>query len=104
LEWTSSHQRTSWGWGHSSHLGMNQRHILPYPKSLVLSVSSLPQRFSLLPTYLPPSYLPAPSYLPPTYLPLHFALTPSLELRRAWSRSQDNVLNARAKTMCLKRE
>jgi hypothetical protein len=46
-------------------LGMNQKHILPCPKFLVFSTSSLPQSFSLLPT--------SP----------HFVLTPSLELERA---------------------
>jgi hypothetical protein len=37
---------------------MNQKHILPCPKLLVFSASSLPQNISLLPTYLPPTYLP----------------------------------------------
>jgi hypothetical protein len=37
-------------------LGMNQKHILPYPKFLVFSTSSLTQSFSLLLTS--PSYLP----------------------------------------------
>jgi hypothetical protein len=39
---------------------MNQKHILPCPKFLVFSASSLPQSFSLLPTSLPPT---SPSYL-----------------------------------------
>ncbi len=33
-------------------LGMNQKHILPCPRFLVFSASSLPQSFSLLPTYV----------------------------------------------------
>jgi hypothetical protein len=37
-------------------LGMNQKHILPYPRFLVFSASFLPQSFSLLATS--PSYLP----------------------------------------------
>jgi hypothetical protein len=52
-------------------LGMNQKHILPCPKFLVFSASSLPKSFSLLPTsllltspLLPHSQLPPPSYLP----------------------------------------
>jgi len=67
-------------------LGMNQKHILPYPKFLVFSASSLPQSFSLLPTsllftspLLPPSHLPPPSYLPHLILHSH----PSSELGRA---------------------
>jgi hypothetical protein len=31
---------------------MNQKHILPCPRFLVFSASSLPQSFSFLPTYL----------------------------------------------------
>ncbi len=94
--WTSSHQCTSWGWGVQAVLGMNQKHILPWPKFLVFSAFAPPAKF-FPPTYLhllPPSYLPSHSYLPPTYLPTptslpptspHFALTPSSELGRAWS-------------------
>jgi len=33
-------------------LRMNKKHVLPYPKFLVFSASSLPQSFSLLPTSL----------------------------------------------------
>jgi len=48
-------------------LGMNQKHIIPCPKLLIFSASSLPQKFSLLLTYLPPP--PPPTSLPaPTYL------------------------------------
>ncbi len=110
LEWTSSHQCTSWGWGRSSRFGMNQKHILPCPKFLVFSISYLPQSFSLLPTsllltspLLPPFHLYPPSYLPPTYLPPPTYLTsfcvhsivkarkrlkwepPSSEFKSAWS-------------------
>jgi hypothetical protein len=46
-------------------LGMNQKYILPYPKLLVFSTTSLPQFFSLLPTSLPPT---SPLLPPPTYL------------------------------------
>jgi hypothetical protein len=47
-------------------LGMNQKHIFPYPKFLIFSTSFLPYSF---PSYLPPSYLCPTSYLTPTYLP-----------------------------------
>ncbi len=98
LEWISSHQCTSWGWGRSSRFGMNQKHILPCPKFLVFSISYLPQSFSLLPTsLLPPFHLSPPSYLPPTYLPPptspllptspHFVFTPLLKLESTWSGS-----------------
>ncbi len=79
-------------------LGMNQKHILPSPKFLTFSVSSLPQNFSLLPTsllltspLLPPS--PLITSVSPLYPPTspHFAFTPSLELGRAWSGSQDRA-------------
>jgi hypothetical protein len=49
--------------------GMNQKHLLPYPKFLVFSAFSLPQSFSLLPT----SLLLTSPLLPPSYLP-HFIL------------------------------
>jgi hypothetical protein len=75
-------------------LGMNQKHILPYPKFLkILSLFSVPKFFP--PTYLPPTYLPLSTSLPPTspLLPTspHFVLTPSSELGRTWSGSHDRV-------------
>jgi len=53
-------------------LGMNWKHILPCPKFLVFSASSLPQSFSLLLTSLS---LTSPSYFPPTYHPPRTYLT-----------------------------
>jgi quinol-cytochrome oxidoreductase complex cytochrome b subunit len=53
-------------------LGMNQKHILPGPRFLVFSASSLPQSFSFLPISLLPTSL-------------HFALIPLSEIGRAWS-------------------
>ncbi len=56
LEWTSSHQCTSLGWGHSSHFKDEPKtHPLPLPRDFSAPLSAL--KFSP-PTYLPPSYLP----------------------------------------------
>ncbi len=51
LEWTSSHAPVQ-DEAVQAVLGMNQKHILPCPRFLVFSTSSLPQSFSYLPTYL----------------------------------------------------
>jgi len=86
LEWTNSHQCTSWGWGHWNHFGDKPKTHPPCPKLLVFSTSSLPQKFSLLPTSLPPT---SPSYLrlpPPTS---HLIL-------RSLHRQSSKVVGARA--------
>jgi hypothetical protein len=67
-------------------LGMNQKHILPYPKFLgFFSLFFAPKIF--LPTYLPPTFLPFPISLlltsPFLLIPPHFVFTPLLELRSA---------------------
>jgi hypothetical protein len=62
--------------GRWSRFGMNQKHILPCPKLLDFSASSLPQMFSLLPT----------SPLPP--ISPDFAFTPSPHLGSCWNRSR----------------
>ncbi len=55
-EWTSSHQCTSWGWGHSSRFGDEPKtHPLPIPRDFSTPFS-VPKFTS--PTYLHPSYLP----------------------------------------------
>ncbi len=68
-------------------LGMNQKHILPRPRFLVFSVSSLPQSFS--------SYLPPPSYL------LHLILVSMRTLTSSFSggkcRNFNLVLATKAK-------
>jgi len=68
LEWTSSHQCTSWGWGCSSCFRDESKTHPPLPKVF--------GRFSLFsaPKFFPPTSLP-PTYLPPTYLPLLTYLT-----------------------------
>jgi len=56
LEWTSSHQCTRSGWGHSSHFGDEPKTHPPLPKVFsFFSLFSTPKFF--LPTYLPPTYL-----------------------------------------------
>jgi len=66
-------------------LGMNQKHILPYPRFLVFPRFLVCSRFST-PKFFPSTYLP-PTYLPPptSFLPTspHFALTPSSKLKKA---------------------
>jgi hypothetical protein len=67
-------------------LGMNQKHILPYPRFLVFSASSLPQSFSFLPIFLLPTS-PHFEFTPSSELEArgqttspHFELTPSSEI------------------------
>jgi hypothetical protein len=61
LEWTSSHQCTSWGWSCSSHLKDEPKTHLPLPKVFgFFSFFSTPKFFP--PTYLFPTYLPPPTY------------------------------------------
>jgi hypothetical protein len=65
LESARSQQCTSSGWGRSSILGMNQKHIL-FPGPGISQPPYVPQNFSLLATSTrtpPPSYLPSPSPL-----------------------------------------
>jgi len=73
LEWTSSHQCTSWGWGSWSRFGDEPKTHRPCPKFFFPRFFSAPKIFP--PTYLPPTYLPLLIYvsplLPPTYLSLH---------------------------------
>jgi hypothetical protein len=102
LEWTSSHQCTSWRWACRSRFGDEPKTHPPYPQVLFFFASSLPQNFPLLPTYLSPTYLRPPIYispllsplLPPTYLPpctYHLLpLTPLLKLgnNRTWTRGE----------------
>ncbi len=66
LEWTSSHQCTSWGWGSWSRFGDEPKTHPPCPKFFFFPSLLRPKNF---PSYLPPSHLPPPSYLhlpPPT--------------------------------------
>jgi hypothetical protein len=85
LEWTSSHQCTSWGWSRWSRFGDEPKPHLPSPNIYIFSrLCSAPKHFS--PTYLPPtSYLPTPSYLLPTpsYLPPTSPLLPVIAIARA---------------------
>ncbi len=77
LEWTSSHQCTSWGWGCSSCFGDEPKtHPLPLPREFSAPLSA--PKFSP-PTYLPPLLSTSP-LLPPS---THFLLTPSPKLSRA---------------------
>ncbi len=69
LEWTSSHQCTSWGWARSTRLRMN---ILPARRDFFFHLLSA-LKFSTSPSYLPP-----PTYHLPTPPPL----TPSPKLQR----------------------
>jgi hypothetical protein len=89
-------------------LGMNQKHILPCPKLLIFSASSLPQKISLLP-YLPPTNLPPPPPSLPQPTSHDFALTPPLKLGSYWSmnkareqlereHSHNNMLEASPRT------
>jgi hypothetical protein len=64
LEWTSSHQCISWGWGRSSHFGDEVKTHLPSPKLLILFNLFFALKF------FPPSHIPPP-YLPPSYFPPH---------------------------------
>ncbi len=64
------HQRTNWGWSHSSRFGDEPKtHPFPLPKDF--STPFFAPKFSP-PTYLPPLLPPSP----------HFSLTPSRELSR----------------------
>jgi len=87
VEWTSTHQCTSWGWGCWTHFVDEPKAHPPYPKLLFFFTSFLPQKFSLLPTY-PLSYLPSHiSHLPPhSYLPLPYCHCQSP--RAVWSESR----------------
>ncbi len=82
-------------------LGMNQKHILPYPKFFVFSSFFLSQSF---PSYLPPSYLPPHFYLP--HLILHSFHRQSLrELEvRAKLKATNERVEVAAKTTRLKRK
>ncbi len=70
LEWTSSHQCTSWGWGHWSCFRDEPKTHPPTQSYWFFQPLLYTQKISLLP---PPSYLCPSSYLPPT------SVTPSLE-------------------------
>jgi len=81
LEWTNSHQCTSWGWARSTHFGDEHP---PCPSGFFFSPPLCPEILYLPPTspFLPSSLLspllPPPSYLPPTYhLPSPSSLPPS---------------------------
>ncbi len=66
LEWTSSHQCTSWGWGYLNCFGDEPKTHPPLPK--VFGFFSLfSAQIFFLPTYLPPTYFPPPTFLLPTY-------------------------------------
>jgi hypothetical protein len=57
LEWTGSHQCTSWGWSHSNRFGDELKPHPPLPK--VCGCFSL---FSA-PMFFPPTYFPPPTHL-----------------------------------------
>ncbi len=85
LEWTSSHQCTSWGWGRWSRFGDEPKRHPPCPKFFFSPASILPQKISLLPTYLPPTYLPPPTshLLPPIAIAKTSHLLPPIAIARA---------------------
>jgi hypothetical protein len=83
-------------------LGMNRKHILPWPKLLVFSASFLPQSFFLLPISL---LLTLTSLPPPTYFTsfcAHSIVRAQEHLKSdpgsVWSKSQDNELETGART------
>jgi hypothetical protein len=85
LEWTSSHQCSSSGWGCSRHFG-DELKTYPLPSPRDFSAPFSAPKFSP-PTYFPPSYLPRP-YTSLTSFPTH-------SISRAWESSQAWVAQSR---------
>ncbi len=79
LEWTNSHQCTSWGWGRWSQFGDEPITHPPLPRVF--------RFFNFLSAlrFFPPTYLP-----PPTYL-TWFWLIPLPEFMSGWSGNHDNA-------------
>jgi hypothetical protein len=90
LEWTSSHQCTSWGWGHWSHFGDEPKTHPPIPKVFGFFHPLLYPK--VIPSYLPPCHLPpflfTSPFLPPTCLPpptyITWLCTHSIAKAREW--------------------
>ncbi len=67
IEWTNSHQCTSWRWGCSSHFGDEQKTHSPCPKLLGFFQSLFcPKIFPSLPHTSPSTSLPPLTSHPPT--------------------------------------